>query len=376
MLNRESCFEEINELWPVKRPAEVKLVERARLDELVKTEQDFARLKNKIEIEIADKPIRKLPKLLTFIEETLRVTVQPIVSSQVVVTVSQPTPTPVSEADNAFEDVFTAWPENDIKQNKINAKQAFVDACRKHGVESVKSACDAYIQNQLDCSKASVNTLGIRRFVSTDEILERWIGKAREPLKAPVDTAWFDAAWSWYPDFQGRDKNKDDSLSFYTRFVPPDDVIDFWCAVRSYAFSRKEDTTNALAAGTFVLENEVKFTKSFINFVRCWKEQKYADYLLDVLIGPIVAGFKKRNIPYWCVYPEEAHEGAVLHNCRQHKGVVWVVNTHVENVCKYLTTGKNYANITVNTPMDYGMVSEVLGAAKEYVKRVKIATGI
>jgi hypothetical protein len=376
MNNYEQWFDELDAIWPIKRFGSTKQVERSRLEELVKTEQDFSKLKNKIEIEVADKQPKKLPQLVSLIEETFKVTPAPIVSVQVVLPVIQSVPEPVSEVDKAFDDVFLAWPENDIKQNKIYAKQAFSDACRKHGVDSVKAACDAYIQEQLDCSKASVNTLGIRRFVSIDDILERWISKAKEPPKAPTDTSWFDAAWSWYPEFQGRDKVREDSLSFYSRFVPPDDAIDFWCAIRAYSFSRKEDVRNAVEAGTFVPENEVKFTKSFINFVRCWKEQKYADYLVDVLIGPIVAGFKKRNISYWCVYPEEMHASAVLHNCRQYKGAVWVVNTHVENVCKYLTSGKNYANITVNTPMDYGMVSEVLGAAKEYVKRVKIASSV
>jgi hypothetical protein len=376
MVNHEEIFEEINGIWPVKnRPKDVRDIEKENLVARIKTQEDFVKLKNKIEIVVEDykSQPKKLPQLLNIISSFgQEVVVQPVVTIPVVVT--KPVSLEDSQIDNAFEETFSLWPENDIAQNKKFAKQAFVAACKKYSLENVQKACVRYITESTDPNKATLKVLGIRRFVSEDDILDNWISKCEEPL-VKYDTAWFDAAWEWYPDFKDKSETKEDSLRFYKRFIKNEEVVDFYCAVQAYRSDRRVEIKDAQFNNTYETNDDVKFTKKFYNFIREWKFQEKFVELSDLIIRPMIDAFTSRNIPYWIVYPEEAHIGAIRYYCKQKNeknelwGCVSILNAHVEKTSFYLTSGKNHVNVVRNTPVDYSMVSEVLVKLKELAKK-------
>lgn len=369
-IDYDLLYEEIDGVWPVKRVFTVKELEKKRLQELVKTEEDVRKLKNKIEIEIEDKKdIRKLPVLVNLIQSAFRqVTYQPIVSELYVVEASKEP----NEAENLFEEIYHVWPENEFRQNKKFAKQAFLEAAKKHSLEDLKAACQRYVEENSSPEKASLSVLGIKRFVSEDDILDNWIARSKTPVDN-YDTSHFDAAWAWYPEFKDNDKPevKKDSLAFYKRFVKGNDVVDFYCAVKAYRSERIQE-----AKEYEDINDEEKYTKKFYNFIRQWKTYNCASYKYDLLIGLIIKVFKEYKIPYWMVYPEENHDSAVLHNCKrkndngEYIGCVEIVTKHFENVIKYLTTGENYCKIKVSVSADYGVVSKIVSLALIEAKKM------
>jgi len=376
MIDYDKILEEINELWPIKnRPKETRDIEKENLPLRIKNEQDWLKLKNKLEIVIEDNKnnIKKTPTLLNIIssfgQETVIITNQVIVTEQVI-------PQEDSKVNSVFEEIFSSWPENEIKQNKKYAKQAFVAACKKYSLEEVQKGCVRYITENTDPNKASINVLGIKRFVSKDDILENWIARCEEPL-VKYDTAWFDAAWEWYPDFKDKDKpeTRDDSLRFYKRFIKNEEMIDFYCAVQAYRSNRRVEIKDAEFNDEYGPGDDLKYTKKFYNFIREWKQHDKFIELSDLLICPVIAAFKSRDIPYWIVYPEEHHIGAIRYWCKQKDdkgnfyGCLKILNAHVEKVSYYLTTGKNHVNVVRDTPIDYSIVSEVIAKVKELARK-------
>jgi hypothetical protein len=372
MLDFDNYYEQIDRLWPVKnRVLKIKAIEKNAMIDVIKTDEDFVALKNKIEILVEDIDPKRLPTLSSFISSALRVvTKQPIVSTPVIVA---PLVTVPDEVEILFTEIFDAWPQNDIPQNEKNAKIAFLDASKKYSLEELKKACLLYIEEMNDPLKAAVHTFGIKRFVSDESILSDWIQKSSVEIQS-YDRSFFEAAYSWYPEFSGKSdiKNISDSLSFYKRFVKDVDTVDFLCAVKDYADERKDEISLKEAQGE--MDGE-KYTKKFCNFIRCWKQQKRSGYLASLLEVPLLKALKKREIKYWVVYPEEHFMGA-LQWCCQHgdqekRTVVDAVTEMLECICKYLTSGVNYDNLTIKTEPDYTLVSEVIVAAKELAKVVK-----
>jgi hypothetical protein len=86
--------------------------------------------------------------------------------------------------------------------------------------------------------------------------------------------------------------------------------------------------------------------------------------------GPLIKALDNRNIPYRYVYPDLSFRAAIGWHCQTEdkdgnpKGIVYAITKVVEDVCNYLTTGKNSGNMLVRTEVDYSIVSEVVAIIK------------
>ena len=378
MFDTNILYEEIDALWPVKRTLAEKTLEKNTLLECVKTEEQGVALKNKIEIVVFDQDPRKLKSLVSVISSSVKKVAQPVFVSKPV------DDEPEEEVKDAvtitFEELFDAWPENDIKQNEKYARIAFIAACKNRPLEEIKTACLKYIQDMNEPAKASAHILGMKRFVSEDDILDTWLQKASS-VTSNYDASYFDAAYVRYPEFAGKAdlSNKNDSLSFYKRFIKEEDAVDFYCAVLAYAEERRDEIREQRFKEDYEPDSDVKYTKKFINFIRVWKQQKRRWYhLANLMEVPALKAFKKRNVYYSTVYPGEHFCGALQWNCQVkdkddiEKGAVFAVTKLLEDVCNYLTTGNNYCNMTILTPVDYSFVSEVIAEMKEEAKKMPV----
>ena len=377
MLNTEDMYEELDSMWLSRRSPAEKLLEKAALELAIKNGTDFDVLKNSIDIIVFDKNPKKLT-LLSLISGSSKPVTKPAYVVQ-----SLPEPEPEEEQPDAvtqaFQEIYDAWPENDIKQNEKYARIAFVEASRKRPVDELKKACSRYIEEMNDPQKASAHVLGIKRFVSDDDILDSWLQKASY-VNVNFDASFFEVSYSIYPDFQNKKdlKVKEDSLSFYRRFVKAEEELDFYCAVQNYASARKDEIRDSQFSNSYETGNDVKFTKKFITFIRTWKQQPRESQMVDLIELPLANAFKKRNIQYQVIYPDIAFRGAIGWSCQvvdetgALKGLVFAITNTVENVCNYLTSGKNSDNIAVYTEIDYSIVSEVVAAIKLNIKTPKV----
>ena len=368
MLDTNLLYEEIDHIWPTKRSASDKKLEKEAIVSNVKTEDEAIALKNKIEIAIADSHPKRFPSLLSVINKVPKKTITP-----------QPvylTPTDIVKEEDPIEKefklIYDVWPENEVRQNEKNAKAAFIAAAKSRPLEDIKKACAKYTEDMNNPETASPHMLGIKRFVTDDDIFDYWLQKAS--VVPITDSPYFESAYTLYPEYLNKNEAKDkgDSLSFYRRFVKEEDVIDFYCAVKAYSEERSVEIKERRSQDNYNLEDDIKFTKKFINFIRTWKQQKRGDaaaYLLEV---PVLNALKKRNIPYNIVYPGEYLLGALkwlskTYDAKENEypvSAVDIVTKLTENVCNYLTSGTNHGNIRINTPVDYSIVSDVIAEVK------------
>ncbi len=378
MVNLEELYEWIDCCWPIKRHVDVKAKEKEALAEVALSEEDEKRVRNKIEITIEDfkSSPRKIPSLISVLSSLRSAVVKaPAVSY---VEQMEPQEEEPDHALTAFKEIFDAWPENEKSQNEKFARHAFMQAVKQHSLEDVKKACDKYIQKMNDPSTATVHFLGIKRFVSDDEILEDWIQKATV-YKSDYDTSLFEAAYAWYPDFKGKNDpgTIEDSLIFYKRFIKENDCLEFYAAVKSYELEMRDKIREFRASDEWVEADENKFVKKFVNFIRVWKKVIRHEETFDLLYDQFLASMKARNIPYQYVYPEGEQRyftSALMYTCVQkdregnERSCVVIVTELLEILCNYLTTGQNQENIAVDVKPDYTIVSEVIAKAKELAK--------
>ena len=365
-------YEEIDFIWPVKRTAAQKTEEKLALQSCVNSDSEAQALKTKIEIKVEDTLAKKLPQLISLLTAPASPKARLVYA---VVAPVEPEEEPVDAVVQAFEEILAAWPENEFKQNEKFARMAFVACCRTKPLEDVKKACKKYIQEMNDPAKASTHIMGIKKFVSEDDILDNWIQRASS-VPNNYDSAFFDAAYEIYPDFASKkdEKAKEESKSFYRRFVKEEEAVDFYCAVKAYLSARKDDIKTSQLRDDYDSSNDTKFTKKFISFVRVWKQQPRASQMVYMLVPLLEKAFDSRKIDYRLVYPLENFGAAIGWYCQVEeedgtpKGLVHAVTKIVEDVCYYLTTGKNSDNIVKITNVDYSIVSEVVGAAKEQAK--------
>jgi hypothetical protein len=377
MVNLELLYEEIDSLWPAKRHIDVKAKEKEELAAIVITDSDADKVKNKVEITIEDYKTtpRKIPSLISTIASVKSAAAKPIFVSKSID--AEPEEEVKDAVTITFEELFDAWPENDIKQNEKYAKIAFISACKNRPLEEIKAACLKYIQDMNNPSKASAHILGMKRFVSEDDILDTWLQKA-STVTSDYDTSYFEAVYARYPEFTGKSdlSNKNDSLNFYKRFIKEEDAVDFYCAVLAYAEERRDEIREQRFKEDYEPDSDVKYTKKFINFIRVWKQQKRWHHLADLMEVPALKAFKKRNVYYSTVYEGQHFCSALQWNCQQkgedgcEKGVVFAVTKILEDVCNNLTTGKNWCNMVISTPVDYSFVSEVIAEMKQEVKKM------
>jgi hypothetical protein len=374
MYDTTSLYEEIDSLWPIKRTPAQKAQEKLALQSCVNSDSDAQALKTKIDIKVEDTLAKKLPPLISLLALPAPCKARPVYA---VVSPVEPEEEPTDEVAQAFEEILAAWPENDIKQNEKYARLAFVACCRTKPLEDVKRACKKYIEDMNDPAKASTHMMGIRKFVSDDDILDNWLQKASF-VPSDYDSSFFDAAYAIYPDFANKkeEKTKDESKAFYKRFIKEEEAVDFYCAVQSYSSSRKDDIKASQFREDYDAANDSKFTKKMVNFIRAWKQQPRALQMVSMIEPSLGKAFADRGIDYHLVYPLENFRSAIGWCCQVEeedgtpKGVVFAIRKMVEDVCYYLTSGKNSNNIVKITNVDYSIVSEVVAACKAQAKSV------
>jgi hypothetical protein len=367
-------YEEIDSLWPNKRSPAQKAEEKAALQSCVTSDSDAQSLKTKIEIKIEDTDSKKLPPLISLFALPAPCKARPVYA---VVAPVEPEEEPVDDVVQAFEEILAAWPENEIKQNEKYARIAFVACCRVKPFEDVKKACKRYIEEMNNPVKASTHMMGIKKFVSDDDILDNWLQKA-SVVPSNYDAAFFDVAYEIYPEFANKkdERAKEESKSFYRRFVKEEEAVDFYCAVQSYSSNRKDDIKTSQLRDDYDASNDSKFTKKFVTFVRTWKQQPRASQMVSLLEPLLSKAFTNKGIEYHHVYPLENFGSAIGWYCQVEgedgvpKGIVHAVTKIVEDVCYCLTTGKNNDNIVKITNVDYSIVSEVVAAAKERARSI------
>jgi hypothetical protein len=372
MYDTTSLYEEIDSLWPIKRTPAQKAEEKQALQSCVNSENDAQSMRTKIEIKVEDNLPKKLPTLISLFALPGPCKARPVYA---VPAPSEPEEEPVDDVTEAFDAILAAWPESDYKQNEKYARLAFVACCRVKPLEDVKRACKKYIEDMNDPAKASTHIMGIKKFVSEDDILDNWLHKASF-VPSNYDSSFFDAAYAIYPDFSNKNQEKarEESLSFYRRFVKEEEAVDFYCAVKAYSSVRKDDIKAAQFKEGYDSSNDSQFTKKFINFIRCWKQQPRASFMVSMIEPPLGKAFVSRGIDYHAVYPLENFRSAIGWCCQVEeedgtlKGVVFAIRKMVEDVCYYLTSGKNNDNIVRITNVDYSIVSEVVATCKAQAK--------
>src|ERR1039457_111589 len=378
MVDLEELYEWIDSEWPAKRHIAVKEKEKEELASIVHTEEDVVKLKNKIEITVFDNRStpRKLPNLITVISSIGVSTPKPVIVNQVPQEEIEEQEEKVDEAEEAFKEIFYAWPKNEKPQNEKYARIAFLQALKSHPLNDLKKACSRYIQEMNEPAKASLHVLGIKRFVTDDDILDNWLQRAS--YVSNYDPAYFNAAYAWYPEFNGKEDltAREDSLSFYKRFIKEVEAVEFLCAVKAYAFECRDKIREEQRKEDYTPGDDNKFTKKFVNFIRTWKKQKCIEEVHNILYAPYLAAMDARKFPYHEVYPEGYFQRALTYVCYERdKGgnessCVFIVTKMLELMCRYLTEGRFPVRIATKTEPDYSIVSEVINAAKNAAKKL------
>ena len=372
----DSWFEKLDEVWPIKRGQSEKAAEKQALASAIETQLDFDSLFNKAEIEVADKPIKRLPSLINLIQSfSKKSVIIPVIQNTVV---AQEIVEKKDEVELAFEEIFENWPENDIVQNKQKAKVAFIAVARTTPLEDLVSACNRYIEEQNDVTRATVRVLGMKRFVSDDDILETWIGKAQAAKSLQgYDRSYFNEAYAAYPNFTNKDQVRiqDDSLQFYKRWVKEDQAFDFYCAVLAFKDERKEENYKNRDNEGYDEKDGIKYTKNFCNFIKVWATQPgiweyQASYTSDL----IYKAYEARDIlPLRYVYEGDMRLSCISYLCQERNkvdvpSIQVCITQFIEKVSYYLKIGVNGYNKKLDLPPDYSIVSEIMEKLKDIAK--------
>lgn len=365
MFDTEQLYEEIDSIWPNRRNANDRQAEKVELNRVVKCEEDASSLKNKIEILISNKHPKKLPQLFRVITEFAKPSPVVVITNTIVQDTTDDNT--FKDKEEAFLTILSKWPENEIKQSKEKARQAFYAATNKTSLDDLKRACLKYCVEMSNPQTASLHPVGIKRFLEDSDFFDKWLQKS---LEAPdtYNKAFFESAYEHYPKFYGKGDAlvKADSLSFYKRFIGLDDAIDFWCAVKAYASDRRTEIRDKGE------DDGEKFTKRFHSFIRVWKQQKRHEYSADLVIFCLVKVLNKTNIPYRQVYSGDQLDGAVKYMCMQvnENNEEAKFCTVVGNLLSYIfsSLGSSYTPVTAVT----NLVTQVMSIAYEEVAKMPL----
>ena len=273
----DSKIDELIELWPRLRKGDVKLLEKKSLCNLIKTQEDYQKVRNEAEIAIEDnKSVNKLPNLCSIAVRVLKhgaysgKSTKPV-ESEVNINFTKKTeqPSTNSKLESMFANIWDVWPKNpDFVERRQNAFNAFVQVSGVMTPEDLQSACCAYANNFNDGSGVYAKTL--KNFLTDKDLVSYWLDISKRKDDLVYDKECFNAAYAWYPGFSGKDnpKTKDASWVIYWRNVPKDNRIEFLAAVMAYRAVKNRCN-----------EDESIYTKSFQNFVLEWEDAvKYNIY--------------------------------------------------------------------------------------------------
>ena len=217
------------------------------------------------------------------------------------------------EAEEAFERLFNAWPITKGEPNKERWKYAFYSEVKKRGLQDVIWGCDAYIfekrADNVDVSRnfSMSGLFGLYQGSVFGDLIER--GETESKPENIARRSYFTAAYSFYPNFKGKDKPyaEDNSWINYRCNVPMKDALEFFVACKLYARLRANDIEASVGENDEDYQNKndsEDYNKSFSTFTMEWKsffiENKpdALEALRRFTIDPLFGAMTERNIPY------------------------------------------------------------------------------
>lgn len=218
------------------------------------------------------------------------------VPAPVPVMVQAPLPTVRPAWATIFDEVWSSWPRSgDFLEVEENAKSAFRETVKKHGLEPVVTACRYYIACALD-PLSGAKPCSLRWFLQQcpegDDIpWWRHYHHRATTGPSPEERAEFRAVLAWYPR-QLTEHEARDAIGLWRRHVPEGQRFDFLLAVRAYRASRRRQ--------------DQQFTLGFARFLADWRGLREARYDYEVcdLLRPLAAELRAIGIEPQAVWNE------------------------------------------------------------------------
>jgi hypothetical protein len=306
--DQESAFEKLWALWPDRRSPkdrDRKIEHRNALtsfNRFVTSQEVFDRVLNAVEVEIED-ATGLAPR--DFLAGIIAANVAP--PKPVVVTVAAQAAPAVAEAPKpeVFDMVWAAWPENeDHPETKDKAQVAWDEVSMRRDEAMMVTAALHYVDRFNNPSNGMKHPRHLSNFIRDDDAVDTHLLAAAKVIP-PSDIREFEVHWAAYPDFRGKQDEdvKKDSLVFWRRHVKLDERADFYIATLAYRRERRDRVAEVSTEATI---DEVKFTKSMISFIGCWRFQARRATELNQFVGrPLLdACYEKgfgRNWGEWVV---------------------------------------------------------------------------
>lgn len=213
---------------------------------------------------------------------------------------------PLPQIQEAFKEVRAAWPENkDFQEPYEVARKAFETACQNRDVEEIRRACLAYSEAWFAGEITYRNPYWLKNFVSKDGMIDEWLHKLKHKPN-PEELKVFEVAWAWYPNFNGKEKDKikEDCFEYWRRMVKKEDYFDFMVALRAYRMERKDK------ADEDEDEDQSQYNKGFIRFVKEWRDQTLyiAIVTADMICREVLCACKENGLDKQELWKTELHQ--------------------------------------------------------------------
>jgi hypothetical protein len=373
-----NLYEKINDLWPVRRKPEEKQKERDLLQDFPEDRsQEFI---NHIEILLDDYSNKydRLPSFLSVIEKFLnkkQVYIPQQVPDSAVVSTQVYIPNANTEQEKLFDKLFKEWPQGEVPFNRNTALEGYRHACTKYSLADIERAAMCYKEYMSDSSTSALHVMGMKKFFSDEDLFSEWLHKA-SPNESGCAKNAFEAVWAIYPLFTYKNapKTKLDAFTFFKRFVTEERQIDFWCAVNAYAHDRRWELREIEESGQQQTDDEQqRYTKTFVNFIRYYEDIKCYDELFSLLELPLLFTLRAHNVPVELVYPDEMYQSALKYCTREvwnnkiKNGAVYCVTKMLELISQYIKKDEG-----LDMPPNYDIVGEVLAEVKKKIYQVPV----
>lgn len=163
----------------------------------------------------------------------------------------------LSGEEAAMEEIATMWPQNLEAPETVSSRMDVLRSVfSRYDYRDVRRAARLYV-DRFQCRQAGPFPYLLRNFMlrNDGELLATWTFRSQfQPTEQ--DKKRFDAAWDWYPEFEGREADSLEGLHVYLQWIPVEKQLDFQYAVMAYEQDRNGD--------------DPRFTKKFSKFVMYW----------------------------------------------------------------------------------------------------------
>lgn len=277
-LSVDELYIEIDGLWPLRRNAVHKASEKDLLCKAIESGADAVSIISYLEGVLAENTKGKLPQLLDILPKFIQTKPVVIETSKVYTNIQKPVSTPTESQKglkDTFDEIFKQWPRNfNYPQSSQRAFEAFEQKCAECGVEKVAAVCFYYVNEFNTMASGKIFPLSMKNFLLSEErYYEAWDEQYQAQNGETYDRSYFDAAWSWYPNFPNRfsENSRRDGLIMYRRFIGEHNMIDFLCAVKAY----RSEQGDVDSEGNPIPEHErIKYVRSFAKFFAHWESMR------------------------------------------------------------------------------------------------------